>query len=360
MPTLPATARVAVLSLLTALLILTLPGGAALAQAAPPDGGGLVPANGDCRETAAPGDHLFKDNLITYLSSQAVGVVPPRHEEVAYMTATAEWCSDGRTFTWGPHVRGRRALTAAADDEGQWWGTQGALASGEGRAGGALRVFTLESQFMRNHTRTLEAAIQLGVEGGIDVDDRLLTAPQALQLEIAVSPAIDARGYSSVACRSTHDRSRADRSDVGPTRCHRNGTDVPLGPPDLTAGSTPRPPAPRTAPAQTPATAATSWSQTWHGTGVPGPVPAVPSRTSSPAATGYPVCDALRTWLCIQPGSVDSSNPASVGSLRVGSTPRRPGALPECTSAADWMCIEPGSVEASNPASVGSLRVGRG
>jgi len=330
MTSLPATARVAVLSLLTALLILALPGGAALAQAAPPDGGGLVPASGDCRETPAPGDHLFKDNLITYLSSQTVGILPPRHEEVAYMTATAEWCSDGRTFTWGPHVRGRRALTAAADDEGHWWGTQGTLATGESRAGGGLRVFTLESQFTRNHTRTIEAAIRLGVEGGVDVDDRLLTAPQALQLEIAVSPAIDARGYSSVACRSPHDRSRADRSDVGPTRCHRNGTDVPLGPPDLTAWSAPAPPVQPTA-------------------------PALP-----PAATAYPVCGSLRTWMCIQPGSVDPSNPASVGSLRVGSTPRRPGALPECTSPADRMCIEPGSVDASNPASVGSLRVGRG
>ncbi len=77
MPTLAATARLAVLSLLTATMILTVPHGDALAQAAPPDGGGLVPATGDCRETAAPGDHLFKDNLITYLSSQTVGRVLP-------------------------------------------------------------------------------------------------------------------------------------------------------------------------------------------------------------------------------------------------------------------------------------------
>lgn len=107
-------------------------------------------------------------------------------------------------------------------------------------------------------------------------------------------------------------------------------------------------------------------------TGVPDREPdADPGRDApSRERSGLPVCAGPSEVDCIEPGTIDPSDPNSVGSARVGtggSSVRvtdagtgRTTQFPLCTTSGQIDCIPESSIDRSNPNSVGTVRRGDG
>lgn len=226
-----STPRRMVLGFTAVLLLALLAVPAQRAEAQTGYGDNRTPVDARCAATGQTNDYHFKDNFITYVMDRNTN--PPfRVETVAWMTANVEWCSDGRTITWGPKLRGDRDVTSAGGGTGQDYGVVPVGFEPQSHiTGTGLRTVVLEARFQRDYAAVLEAQGSVGIGGGIDLDRRQRGPVRSTRVEIAISPQIDQSGHSYVRCAAAGVERTSGQ--IGATRCYRNALGVAAGPPNL-------------------------------------------------------------------------------------------------------------------------------